>query len=116
MFTFLPNVVPAQEPLTTASPAQLQDEAYTKKIREYTTEPFFLTELVDHLPAAELANTPAVVDVPVGRGRIVLFANNPMWHQETHGSFMLLLNAALHRSTLRAPGPRPQTPRGRIRF
>lgn len=97
MFRFLPNVAPAAEkPLTTASPAQLQDEAYTKKIREYTTEPFFLTELVDHLPAAELANKRAVVDVPVGRGRTVLFASNPMWSQETYGSFMLLLNAALH--------------------
>jgi hypothetical protein len=45
MFTFLPNVAPAEEkPLATASPAQLQEEAYTKKIREYTTEPFFLTD------------------------------------------------------------------------
>jgi hypothetical protein len=46
--------------------------------------------------ASELANTPAVVDVPVGRGHVVLFANNPMWRQQTHGSFMLLLNAALN--------------------
>jgi hypothetical protein len=45
---------------------------------------------------AELANTPAIVDVPVGRGHIVLFANNPMWRQETQGDFMLLLNAALN--------------------
>ncbi len=44
----------------------------------------------------ELANTPAVVDVPLGRGHVVLFANNPMWRQETHGSFMLLLNAVLN--------------------
>ena len=28
------------------------DEAYSQKIREYTTEPFFLTNLVDHLPAS----------------------------------------------------------------
>jgi hypothetical protein len=46
--------------------------------------------------AGELAEAPAVVDVPVGRGHVVLFANNPMWRHETHGSFMLLLNAALH--------------------
>jgi len=26
----------------------------------------------------------------------VLFANNPMWRQETQGSFMLVLNAALN--------------------
>jgi hypothetical protein len=44
----------------------------------------------------ELAETPAVVDVPVGRGHVVLFAINPLWRQETEGSFMLVLNAALH--------------------
>ncbi len=46
--------------------------------------------------ASELAGAPAVVDVPLGRGHIVLFANNPMWRQETEGSFMLVLNAALN--------------------
>jgi hypothetical protein len=46
--------------------------------------------------AGELAEAPAVVDVPVGRGHVVLFAINPMWRQETQGSFMLVLNAALH--------------------
>ena len=34
---------------------------------------------------SELAGAPAVVDVPSGRGHIVLFANNPMWRQETQG-------------------------------
>jgi hypothetical protein len=51
---------------------------------------------------AELAETPAVVDVPVGRGHVVLFAINPMWRQETQGSFMLVLNAALHFDHLNA--------------
>jgi len=46
--------------------------------------------------AGELAETPAVVDVPVGRGHVVLFAINPMWRQETQGSFMLVMNAALN--------------------
>jgi len=34
------------------------DEGYTKKIREFTTEPFFLTDLVDHLPASKTVPTP----------------------------------------------------------
>ena len=50
----------------------------------------------------ELAETPAIVDVPVGRGRVVLFAINPMWRQETQGSFMLVLNTALHFDHLQA--------------
>ncbi|MFH1574370.1 MAG: M14 family zinc carboxypeptidase, partial [Acidobacteriota bacterium] len=39
--------------------AILQDHGgYTAKIREYTTEPFFLTELVDHLPASKTVPAP----------------------------------------------------------
>ena len=45
---------------------------------------------------AELAGKPVVVDVPVGKGHVVMFANNPMWRHETHGSFALLFNAALN--------------------
>jgi hypothetical protein len=45
---------------------------------------------------AELANRPAVIDVPLGRGHIVLFATNPMWRHQTQGEFFLLFNAALN--------------------
>jgi hypothetical protein len=44
----------------------------------------------------ELAGKPAVIDVPVGKGHVVMFANNPMWRHQTHGSFSLLFNAALN--------------------
>lgn len=61
---------------------------------------------------AELAGKPAVVDVPVGKGHVVMFANNPMWRHQTHGSFALLFNAALNyqhlhvgRSTSRRSAP-----------
>jgi hypothetical protein len=59
---------------------------------------------------SELAGAPAIVDVPLGRGHIVLFANNPMWRQETQGSFMLLLNAALNYDHLDAGRKVPTTP------
>jgi hypothetical protein len=49
---------------------------------------------------SELANAPAVIDVPVGRGHIVLFANNPMWRHQTQGSFFLLFNAVLNFDSL----------------
>jgi hypothetical protein len=49
---------------------------------------------------SELANAPAVIDVPVGRGHVVLFANNPMWRHQTQGSFFLLFNAALNFDSL----------------
>ncbi|MGH9820709.1 MAG: hypothetical protein ACRD43_11120, partial [Pyrinomonadaceae bacterium] len=49
---------------------------------------------------SELAGKPAVVDVPVGRGHVVMFANNPMWRHETHGSFSMLFNAILNYDNL----------------
>jgi len=44
----------------------------------------------------ELAERPAVVDCPVGKGHVVLFANNPMWRWETQGSHALVWNALLN--------------------
>jgi hypothetical protein len=63
--------------------------------------------------AAELAQSPAIVDVPVGRGHVVLFATNPMWRHQTHGSFMLLLNAALHFDHLHVGRRTPREGEGR---
>jgi hypothetical protein len=66
--------------------------------------------------ANELANRPAIVDVPVGRGHVVMFATNPMWRHQTQGEFFLLFNAALNynnlnvgRSEPRGQGRRPGT-------
>ncbi|HEX8725595.1 MAG TPA: M14 family zinc carboxypeptidase, partial [Gemmatimonadaceae bacterium] len=42
-------------------PAQPIDSAYTAKIREYTTEPFFSSPLVDYLPASKTVPTPMAV-------------------------------------------------------
>ena len=40
------------------NPSQPIDSSYTKKIREYTTEPFFNTVLTDYLPASKSVPTP----------------------------------------------------------
>src|ERR1700682_2357105 len=42
-------------------PNQPIDEEYTRKIREYTTEPFFLSPLVNYLPASSTVPTPKAV-------------------------------------------------------
>ncbi|MEX2285171.1 MAG: M14 family zinc carboxypeptidase [Gemmatimonadota bacterium] len=42
-------------------PKQPIDEEYTKKIREYTTETFFLSPLVNYLPASRTVPTPTRV-------------------------------------------------------
>ncbi len=48
----------------------------------------------------ELAGKPAIVDVPKGKGHYLLFAINPMWRQQTQGSTMLLMNAAMNFGSL----------------
>ena len=45
---------------------------------------------------SEIAEKPAVVDVPHGKGHVVLFTNNPMWRGETSGSYFLVFNAILN--------------------
>src|SRR6188508_3517172 len=53
-------------------PAQPVDEAYTRKIRAYTTEPFFLSPLVDYLPASANVPTPqaALGDIAGAPGKL----------------------------------------------
>jgi hypothetical protein len=45
---------------------------------------------------AETRNRPAIVDVPVGAGRVVLFATNPCYRWQNLGEFNMLVNAILN--------------------
>jgi hypothetical protein len=42
-------------------PNQPIDEEYTKKIKEYTTEPYFLSPIVNYMPASKTVPTPKAV-------------------------------------------------------
>jgi hypothetical protein len=53
----------------------------------------------------EIRQRPAIVDTPVGQGRVVLFAGNPCYRWQNHGEFGMLFNAVLHWND------RPQLPR-----
>jgi hypothetical protein len=57
----------------------------------------------------EIAEKPAVVDVPHGQGHVVLFANNPMWRGETNGSFFLVFNAMMNYDHLNAGAAKSAT-------
>ncbi len=50
----------------------------------------------------EIAQHPAVIDVPVEKGHVVLFSNNPFWRAETQGSYFLVFNAILNFDNLNA--------------
>ena len=51
---------------------------------------------------ADIAQRPVVVDVPVGKGHVVLFANNPIYRGETIGSYPLVFNAIMNFDSLNA--------------
>jgi hypothetical protein len=44
----------------------------------------------------EIRQRPAIVEVPTGKGRILLFAGNPCYRWQNHGEFNMLFNAVLH--------------------
>ena len=44
----------------------------------------------------------AVVDVPLDKGHVVAFSNNPIWRGETQGSYFLVFNAMLNFDQLNA--------------
>jgi len=46
--------------------------------------------------AAEIRDKAAILDVPVGKGRVVLFSTNPCYRWQNHGEFTMLFNAILH--------------------
>jgi len=51
---------------------------------------------------SDIAQRPVVVDVPVGKGHVVLFANNPIYRGETIGSSPMVFNTILSFDSLDA--------------
>jgi hypothetical protein len=59
--------------------------------------------------ADEIAGKPVVIDSPLGKGHVLLFAINPMWRVNTQGAYALVTNAILnfdHLSLGWPPAPR----------
>lgn len=61
----------------------------------------------------ELAGRPAVLDAPVGKGHVVLFAIRPFWRWSTQGSFALAFNAILNWNDLGVAWPMTLKPASR---
>src|SRR4030088_1730735 len=70
-------------------PNQPIDEEYTRKIREYTTEPFFISPLVDYLPASPTVPTPQA-----GLGDIAGARNNLPYSKEVYTYMRMLAKAS----------------------
>ncbi len=51
---------------------------------------------------ADIAQRPMVVDSPLEKGHVVMFANNPVYRGETIGSYFLVFNTIMHFDNLSA--------------
>jgi hypothetical protein len=51
---------------------------------------------------SEIAQHPAVLDVPNGSGHVILFSINPIYRGETENTYSLVLNALLNFDSLNA--------------
>lgn len=60
--------------------------------------------------ADEIRQRPMVVDVPggyTGKGRVILFANNPIYRWQNHGEFNMIFNALMNWNDLGTTPPAP---------
>jgi hypothetical protein len=63
--------------------------------------------------ASEIRQRPFAIDVPggfTGKGRVVLFSNNPIYRWQNHGEFNMVFNTVLNWNDLAAASARPTTP------
>jgi hypothetical protein len=63
-------------------------------LRYADTRELLVSGLVEN--GGEIAQHAAVVDVPLDKGHVVAFSNNPVWRGETQGSYFLVFNALLN--------------------
>jgi hypothetical protein len=62
--------------------------------------------------ASEIRQRPFAVDVPggfTGKGRVVLFANNPIYRWQNHGEFNMVFNTVMNWNDLAGSSTRPAT-------
>ena len=55
--------------------------------------------------ADQIRNRPMIVDAPSGKGRVLLFVNNPIYRWQTFGEHGLVFNALLFWNDLPAAAP-----------
>ncbi|HEY6804593.1 MAG TPA: M14 family zinc carboxypeptidase [Pyrinomonadaceae bacterium] len=69
-------------------------------VRYADNRDLFVSGLLDG--GDEIAQRPAVIDVPQGNGHVLLFSTNPFWRGQTKGSYFLVYNAILNWDNLNA--------------
>jgi hypothetical protein len=69
-------------------------------LRYADSRDLFVSGLLDG--GDEIAQHPAIIDVPSGNGHVLLFSTNPFWRGQTKGSYFLVFNAILNWDNLNA--------------
>ena len=69
-------------------------------LRYADSRDLFVSGLLDG--GEEIAQHPAIIDVPSGNGHVLLFSTNPFWRGQTKGSYFLVFNAILNWDNLNA--------------
>jgi len=69
-------------------------------VRYADSRDLFVSGLLDG--GDEIAQRPAVIDVPSGNGHVLLFSTNPFWRGQTKGSYFLVFNAIMNWDNLNA--------------
>jgi hypothetical protein len=57
----------------------------------------------------EIRNRPAIVDVPIGSGRVLLYATNPIYRWQNWGEFNMVFNALLNYNDIKPAAAKPPT-------
>ena len=57
--------------------------------------------------ANEIRNRPTIVDPPSGKGRVIMFANNPIYRWQNFGEFDMVFNTVLNFNDIKTETPKP---------
>jgi len=100
------NDVPQRRPLQPWQAAPVTDEQLRNPLNIIppTLRPRVVIRFSDQrdllasglLDGTDVAQRPVVVDAPLGKGHVILFANNPVYRGETIGSYFLVFNTLLN--------------------
>jgi hypothetical protein len=126
-----PNAVPVQispwdaasAPKAPAAPSQADEAAdFRQRARAFGIVEDVRPRVVMQFPAnanemllsgtlaggQALSSHPLVLDVPLGKGHVVMFALRPFWRWQTQGTYFLAFNAILNWNHLDAGKPEPR--------
>jgi len=92
--------VPTEDQLRNALNIIPPDQRPRVALRYANQNELFVSGLLDG--GGSIAQRPAVVDVPMEKGHVVLFGNNPMYRGETIGSYFMVFNTLLNFDNLNA--------------